>query len=155
MIREMIRDDLKKVNTIVGSVFNENDCKNAKNQIKFHFKCLENNIDDGTDYWVLEIDEEVIGFIGLENTKQDVSWIQWFAVLDEYQGKGFGDKLINYVIKTAKKENANLICVETGSLSMFGKSKNLYKKYGFTENFKIKNYWKENDDLILLSKELK
>lgn len=71
-----------------------------------------------------------------------------------FQSKGIGKRLLDYVVKQAKKMSARIIYVESGSLPMFKKANNLYKGFGFKPVFRIRDYWDDGDDLILFVKRL-
>ena len=52
----------------------------------------------------------------------------------------------------AKRRKAKFMYIEAGSAPMFKKVNEMYKKYGFEEKFRIKDFWSKNDDLVLFMK---
>ncbi len=60
-------------------------------------------------YW----DKELAGELLLRFGKNSQVWIQSWAVLCEYQRKGFGSKLLSKAIKKSKEKKVNIINIQT------------------------------------------
>ncbi|MBN1503203.1 GNAT family N-acetyltransferase [Candidatus Woesearchaeota archaeon] len=151
IIREIRADDALRVKRLIDEVFNRHDKTNAKDDIRFHFKCQEFRISNGDLYWLAEINDRIVGITGLTQTTKGVFWLAWLGVKKRMQGQGIGKQLLKYAIREAKKRNAKKFCIRCGSLPMFSKANSLYKKCGFEEQFRIRDYWARGDDLIVVS----
>ena len=53
------------------------------------------------------------------------------TVLTKFRKKGFGKKIIDYLISEAKKLNIKKLSIETGSGSFFAPARKLFEKTGF------------------------
>ncbi|NVK52261.1 MAG: GNAT family N-acetyltransferase [Flavobacteriaceae bacterium] len=95
-----------------------------------------------SDCFVLELNMKIIGVLVLQKLNEASSEIMNVAILEKYQNKGFGEKLIKYVVNQSKneKEYRFVICTGNSSISQLL----LYQKLGFTI-FDIKyNYFTKN-----------
>ena len=54
-------------------------------------------------------------------------------VADNFRKKGTGEKIINHLIKEAKKLDITKLSVETGAGNFFSPARKLFKKFGFIE----------------------
>jgi len=148
----MKEKDLVRVKRIINEIFNKYDRISARHALEFHFKAKKVGIDDGRRLWVAESNNELVGFVGLVSTIQGIFWLSWYGVKKKYHGKGIGKALFEFVLDEAKKQKAKILCIEAGSAPMFKKANEMYKRYGFKEKFRIKDFWSKGDDLILFVK---
>jgi GNAT superfamily N-acetyltransferase len=154
-IRQFRKKDSGALIRILDDIFNKEDSRSAKKDIIFEAELKKDHIRDDWTYWVAEMDKKIIGFIGIiVYSKSKSSWISWLGVRNKFQGKGVGKKLLERVIKEAKRTRAKNLLVEGGTLPMFKKANNLYRKYGFKDKFLIKDYWCKGDHLIVMCKKL-
>lgn len=153
-IRQFRKKDSGALIGILDDIFNKEDSRSAKKDIIFETELKKNHIRDDWTYWVAEMDKKIIGFIGIIDSKAGSPWIAWLGVKKSHQRKGYGKKLLEHVIAEAKKRGAKRLLVEGGTLPMFKKANNLYRKYGFEDKFKIKDYWCKGDHLIVMCKKL-
>jgi len=83
----------------------------------------------------------VVSLFRRENTMH----LRKFATLEEYQSKGFGSELLDYLIAIAVEENCKRIwCNARKNASGF------YAKFGFTET--EKTYHKGGHDFVIMEK---
>lgn len=101
-------------------------------------------------YAVLEIDKEVHGYIGMWVT-DNLEIINLF-VDEQYQGMGFGNIIMDFVIDVCEKSHINTLSLEVKKSNI--KAINLYKKYGLTQSHIRKDYYKnqnnETEDAIVM-----
>jgi len=91
---------------------------------KYKFK-----VQGSKEMYVLVEDKEIIGFTGLIRHKwNNTLRISDIFVIPRYRKKGYGSKLIEFLISKAKGTNYRCIIAETPSLSGAPK---FYKKAGF------------------------
>jgi ribosomal protein S18 acetylase RimI-like enzyme len=58
---------------------------------------------------VLQVNKHVAGFVSYLQTNPGICHIELLAVAKEYQGKGYGRKLVDYVCAEAKAKNLQLV----------------------------------------------
>ncbi len=96
----------------------------------------------------------LIGYFVLR-TVFDVSELMEIAVDPEFQGKGFGRKLLSESLKTAKLSGANRVTLEVRVSN--ARARHLYETSGFTIDAVRKNYYRTHEgreDAILMTKRL-
>jgi len=104
---------------------NSKDIKNVKEISKKHKFAFQGS----KEMYVLIEDKEIIGFTGLIRHKwNNTLRISDIFVVPEHRKRGYGLKLIEFLIKKAKRTNYRCIIAEALSLSNASK---LYKKAGF------------------------
>lgn len=100
------------------------------------------------NYYVLEADKKIIGISGLyydyEDPK-DIMWIDYFAVLPEFQKQGFGTKMLGNLFDICKKKKVRMLCVFTDKEAAL----RFYKKNGFKVCGKIEKYYKNKPRIWL------
>lgn len=95
-------------------------------------------------------DDKVIGYI-IYSVIFDESEILNVVVDSFYRGKNFGIQLLNYAIEDIKNKKCLNVFLEVAKKNVI--AKNLYLKLGFVEYNIRKNYYK-NDDAVLMKKVL-
>jgi len=104
--------------------------------------------------FILEDQNEIKGFIGLqfgEGMQSHIAFIRTFAVKPNEQGKGYGRKLIEFIMKKAETDGAEKLQIEVEADNE--RAIPFYKKLGFEEEGRMKNYTKRKsgyvDDLVM------
>lgn len=69
--------------------------------IKSMVRDLKNKFRKPFDIFIAKINKKIVGFIIIENNARNF-WINNMMIQKEYQGKGIGKKLFNYVFKNKK-----------------------------------------------------
>ena len=118
----------------------------------FNLRGIEESINNNTftKHYVYKEDNEIIGYINYDIMYERSELIQ-INVLDSYQGKHIGSKLMDYMFNDLEKNNVSEITLEVRIDNI--KAINLYKKYGFVEVGKRVGYY-QGIDGILMKKEL-
>jgi len=150
-------ENINEVVNLISLSMNSNEGRWAKNTIDFHFFCKQNNIDDGRKYFIAKLEGKIVGMSGLHNYQwgpEDITWLGWFAVLPQMQGKQIGLHLMNATIKAAKNLNYRKIFIETYSDDTFERARKFYSKYGFKESGKIEGYINKETDMVVFSLDL-
>jgi len=105
------------------------------------------------NYYVLFLDDKIIGVSGLyydyEDPK-DIMWMDYFAVKPELQKHGYGTKMLENLVSICKKEKARMLCVFTDNDNAL----KFYQKNGFEICGKISDYYEKGKDRIWLKKQL-
>jgi len=122
-------------------------------------KIIENSLEKGIkplnpDYFVLTISEKISGISGLYYDYEDpadILWIDYFAVLPEFQRQGFGTIMLENQEKICQKKKTRLLCVFTET----EESLKFWRKNGFEIFGRIDDYYAKDRPKIWLSKEIK
>jgi len=94
-------------------------------------------------------ERKVIGFVGYWSVL-DEAHISTIAVRPEYRGRGIGEALLVGALAHAQKAGAVEASLEVRVSN--AAAQNLYRKYGFEEVGRRKNYYRDNDeDAILMT----
>ena len=102
-------------------------------------------IEGGGIFYVLEIDDKIVGTIAVIK-KDNIAELKRWYVDKDFQGKGYGSKLLDRAILFCKENGLNKIEFETNK--KFVKSHLLYKKRGF-------KIIKEDERSFYMEKEIK
>ena len=97
-------------------------------------------------YLVATNSDEVVGYLGALDIIDDYN-IVGIALKNNYQRRGVGTKLLSSLVKLAKNHQVQTISLEVDEKNE--KAINFYKKNGFELTNIRKNYYKDNDALIM------
>lgn len=90
------------------------------------------------------INNKLVGMYVLIKTSPFTLEIVNISVLNEFQGKGIGKKLLMHAINIAKKKNAHILEIGTGNSSLY--QLYLYQKCGFRITSIYKDFFKIHYD---------
>lgn len=141
-IEKMTIDDVDEVFSLEKELFSDPWPKH------FFFEELENEF---ANYYVYKNEEEIIGYAGMWQMFENCDLTN-IAIKKEYQGKGYGEKLLKFMIKEAIKNNCEFMHLEVRVSNI--KAKNLYEKFGFEETRIRKHYYENGEDCIDMVKGL-
>ncbi|MBE6160227.1 MAG: GNAT family N-acetyltransferase [Lactobacillales bacterium] len=120
VIRKRKKEDCKYIQKIITrcwqdtyrGIINDEYLDSLSDNEEERIKNSENNFDENSTYLVIEIDNKVVGF-----TKYGVSIKEGYGeifalyLLKEYQGNGYGKKLVASAIEELRKMNFNKILI--------------------------------------------
>ena len=124
-------------------------------------KTLEKSQKEKTDLGKNEkIEKNVLGYVAFYGTIESIDIFE-VAIKKEYQGQGFGEKLLIESIENLIKDNKNAgikninfsenkFLLEVNENNV--KALKLYKKIGFEEISVRKNYYGNNENAIIMIK---
>lgn len=95
-------------------------------------------------------DDKIVGYI-IYSVVLDEAEILNIVIDSCYRGKSFGKQLLNYAIEDIKNKKCLVIFLEVAKKNIV--AVNLYSKFDFIKYNIRKNYYK-NDDAVLMKKEL-
>ncbi len=104
---------------------------------------------ENSEYFVLVNEEKIIGFAGLW-FNIDEAHIMNIAVKNEYRKKGFGTKLLEFLIIKAKEKNKTCITLEVRDDNI--PAILLYEKFNFEKIGIRKKYYNAENDAIIMTK---
>ena len=100
----------------------------------------------------------VIGYIcyGRRPLADRVFDLYWIIVHPDWRGKGAGTALLKHMEGFLRREGggARLILAETSGVESYGPARSFYLKNGFCEEARIKDFYKQGDDIIVYVKRL-
>ena len=103
------------------------------------------SMSNNSKYYAYELNNEYIGFICILDLDAELEIIDVF-VMPEYQGNGYGDKLLKYILDNYKNRNYFLEVNVNNERAI-----NLYKKNGF-EILTIRKHYYKDEDAYVMSK---
>ena len=109
----------------------------------------EELLSDSSLYIVAKKQNEIIGFAGIKIIIDEAD-IMNIVVKKSYRNNGIGSLLLENLILISNKKNLNFINLEVDCKNTI--AINLYKKFGFEEISLRKNYYKNNDAIIMKKK---
>lgn len=80
--------------------------------------------------------------------------IYWIATLPEVHGSGFGRALMAYIEKQVAAEMGRLLVLETSSKESYGDTVRFYRRSGYEEASRIRDFYDADDDKITFVKKL-
>lgn len=106
--------------------------------------------------WIVCDDDGVVGvgYFAPEQYAYGVYNLYFIAVHPKYQGKGNGSLMLNHVEKTLTEKGQRLLLVETSGLPNFELTRKFYRKQGYEEEARIREFYKPGDDKIIFRKAL-
>ena len=95
------------------------------------------------------VNKKIIGIYVLQ-TIIDEAQINYFSVKQKFRRKGYGTKLMNYLINECRKLNIKKLFLEVSETNSI--AENFYSKFNFLTTGRRKNYYKEGADAVLKEK---
>ena len=113
--------------------------------------------DKGSDMWLTcEVDGRAIGFCyAVPEEFTDGAWnMLALAVLPSLQGEGHGGALVAQLEETLKDRSQRVLIVDTSGVDAFAQTREFYRKNGYIEEARIRDFWAAGDDKIVFWKSL-
>jgi ribosomal protein S18 acetylase RimI-like enzyme len=113
---------------------------------------------ENNEVWLTgEVNGQAVGFCYAAPEKlTDGSWnMLAIAVLSLHQGKGVGRTIVKHLENHLEKQGHRILIADTSGTNRFEKTRTFYKKNGYTEEARIRDFWAAGDDKITFWKSLK
>jgi ribosomal protein S18 acetylase RimI-like enzyme len=109
---------------------------------------------DSDRFWITDDDCGPVGVAYCElEPMTDRTWnLQLIAILPDRQGQGRGATLLRYIEQTLRARGGRVLLVETSGLREFDRVRAFYRKCGFDEEARIRDFYKAGDDKIVYRK---
>ena len=106
--------------------------------------------------WIVDDDGGIQGAAySAPETLAGGTWNLYFiGVHPNEQGKGRGKALIAHVEQTLMAGSQRLLIVETSGLGSFELTRAFYRKNGYTEEARIRDFYAAGDDKVIFTKHL-
>jgi len=98
---------------------------------------IESDILRGIRYFILYMDENPTGCVGIENPDTDVCYLERLSVLPEMRGRHFGIRLVLHALDCAASKGADRVSI--GIIAEHTELKEWYESLGFVET-QIKSF---------------
>jgi ribosomal protein S18 acetylase RimI-like enzyme len=76
------------------------------------------------------------------------------AVHPNLQGTGRGSALLRHVEEDLRSRRQRLLTVDTSGTREYERARVFYAMCGYGEEARVRNYWRDGDDLVVLTKPL-
>ncbi len=155
-IRKLAASDREAVARIIRDVGNFNPA-----EIAVALELVDIFLDDPqqTDYCFAvaqDPDGEVCGYAcwGPTPLTRGTYDLYWIATHPAAQGKGIGGALMQYVEKNVYDEQGRLLVLETSSKESYDKTVGFYRRLGYEEASRIRDFYDVGDDKLIFVKRL-
>ncbi len=153
MIRKLKREDRGQLEVIVKNInqFNKEEFDVAMELIDV---AINNPEQKDYNIFVFEEDEKVLGYhcTGKRYLTAGTFDLYWIAVHPEAKGKGIGSKLLIHAENFVKENNGSLLLAETSSKDDYDSTRKFYENKNYKVLAEIKNFYSENDHLVIFGK---
>ena len=111
---------------------------------------------DTEQFWITDDNDGPVGVAYCEPERMtDRTWnLQLIAIHPDLQGQGRGVKLLHYVEQALRERDGRVLLVETSGLPSFDRTRSFYKKCGFEEEARIRDFYAAGDDKVVFRKVL-
>lgn len=111
---------------------------------------IKESLQAGTHMFAAEGADGIVGYIGV-NCVAGEGYITDIAVYENMRGKGVGSYLISYTVESAKAAGLEFLSLEVRVSNE--NAIRLYKKYGFVQEGRRKNFYTDpREDALILTK---
>lgn len=113
--------------------------------------------DESADIWLTcEADGKAIGFCyAVPEQMAEGAWnMLAIAVLPTEQGSGCGGAIAKHLAAELKARGQRILIADTSGADDFTQTRAFYRKNGYVEEARIRDYWAAGDDKIVFWKSL-
>ncbi len=130
------------------------------NQIEELAQMLGQYFSDGSDsegLWFTDDDNELVGvsYVAPERMTEGTWNLYLIAIHPNYQRQGRGAVLLSHIEQMLAERGERVLLVETSGLKDFEYVRAFYRKSGYDEEARIREFYKAGDDKIIFRKALK
>lgn len=108
------------------------------------------------DYKILVADRDgtLVGYVcyGPTPMTEGTYDLYWIASDPTVRGQGIGASLVSGMEADLRRQKARIIRVETSATEAYGPTRGFYASMKYTEEARIRDFYKVGDDLIILTK---
>jgi GNAT superfamily N-acetyltransferase len=153
MIRPSTPDDtiaLIAIANVIG--FQQNELEQLREMLADYF----GGNSDSDHFWLTDDDNGPIGVAYCEPERMtNRTWnLQLIAIRPDRQGQGRGATLLRYVEQTLTGRGGRMLLVETSGLPDFERTRAFYRKCGYEEEARIRDFYAAGDDKVVFRKVL-
>jgi ribosomal protein S18 acetylase RimI-like enzyme len=111
---------------------------------------------DSPDLWFTDADDEPVGvaYVAPERMTEGTWNLYLIAIHPDRQKQGRGSALLSYVEKILTDRGERVLLVETSGVKDFEYVRAFYRKSGYDEEARIREFYRAGDDKIIFRKAL-
>ena len=150
MIRPTTPDDMPSLKTVIdGTGLFPSDMLDA--MIIGYF-----NSDASEDFWLTDDDggPVAVAYYAPERMTHGTWNLYLIAVHPDRQGQGRGAALLRYVEQTLASRGERILLVETSGLPSFERTRAFYRKCGYDQEARIREFYNAGEDKVVFRKAL-
>ena len=110
------------------------------------------------DYQILVADKDgaIVGYVcyGPTPMTEGTFDLYWIASAPQVRGQGVGAALVSAMEGDIRRRGGRLMRVETSAMEAYGPTHGFYAAMKYQEEARFRDFYKEGEDLIILSKRL-
>ena len=154
MIRPATPSDFEALMALADAsgLFQPHELEEVGKMLAAHFKGKL-----GSDHhWITDDEDGPAGvaYYAPEPFTDGVWNLYMLAVDPSRQGGGRGAALVRYVEEAVAAEGARVLIIETSSLERFERTRAFYRKCGYEEEARIRDYYAPGDDKVVFWKSM-
>jgi ribosomal protein S18 acetylase RimI-like enzyme len=154
MIRLTTPDDVTSLIVLAeaSGLFEPSQTEELAQMLDQHF----NGETESQDLWFTDDDNGVVGvaYVAPERMTEGTWNLYWIAIHPERQRQGRGVALLRHVEQVLANRGERILLVETSGLESFEYVRSFYRKSGYDEEARIREFYKAGDDKIIFRKAL-
>ncbi|MGL5944352.1 MAG: GNAT family N-acetyltransferase [Waterburya sp.] len=114
------------------------------------------NNESGSEFWFTYEDSKpvAIAYCAPERMTEGTWNLYLIAVHPDYQGQGLGTSMLYYIEQMLTTRGERMLLVETSSLKTFEGTREFYRKCGYDEEARIREFYQAGEDKIVFRKSL-
>ncbi len=150
-IRPVVRDDIPAIKMVVDATLFPADLLDG--MIAPYFQA-----DSCTDIWLTQDDggkAVAVAFCEAERMTQGTWNLLAIGVLPAHQGQGIGTRLIKHLERMLFQRDGRILIVETSGLPEYAQTREFYRRLGYVEEARIREFYASGEDKIVYWKSLK
>lgn len=155
MIRPATPNDMPALMDLADAtgMFEANELEGLKGMVSAYF---DGHLDDDHFWIVDEVEGALRGaaYYAAETMTYGVWNLYFIGVLPSRQRQGVGEALLSHVEQVLQERSERLLLIETSSLSEFKNARSFYRKHGYDEEARIRDFYKSGEDKIVFRKAL-
>ncbi len=154
MIRLITTDDVTDLIILAeaSGLFEPSQTEELVQMLDQHFNCETEN----QDLWFTDDDNGIVGvaYVAPERMTEGTWNLYLIAIHPDHQRQGRGVVLLDHVEQVLASRGERVLLVETSGLESFEYVRSFYRKSGFDEEARIREFYKAGDDKIIFRKAL-
>ena len=115
------------------------------------------SVKESEDVWLTcEADGQAIGFCyAMPEALTEGTWnMLAIAVLPSSQGNGAGHAIVGALESSLRERGNRILIADTSGTADFALTRDFYRKNGYSEEARIRDFWAEGDDKVTFRKAL-
>ena len=154
MIRLATPNDTHKLLALAEAIglFEPNQIEELAQMLSQHFS----DEDNSEGLWFTDYEHEPVGvaYVAPERMTEGTWNIYLIAVHPDYQRQGRGASLLSHIEQILIQRGERVLIVETSGLDDFEYVRAFYRKSGYEEEARIREFYKAGDDKVIFRKAL-